>query len=72
MNYDPAADYSGGHIAFEGWLRLTDKAVRRKAGLSLFDLADTTLYDFFEDGITPSEAATLVLSEDDTFGGFFA
>ena len=69
MNY--FADYAGGHIAFEGWLILVDKSIQRKVGLGLFDLADAPLRDYFEDGITPREAATLVLSEDDTFGGFF-
>ena len=63
-------DYARGDVPFALWLALTDRRVTRRVGLGIFDLADTTLADFFEDGMTPAEAADAVLEADDTFGEY--
>ena len=60
---------AAGNLYFGVWLALTDRRVQRRVGLGLLDLADAPLRDWFDDGIQPSEAASLVLAADDTFGG---
>tara|TARA_R100000789_G_C2960849_1_gene137882 strand:+ start:499 stop:765 length:267 start_codon:yes stop_codon:yes gene_type:complete len=42
---------------FEDWLRKCDAVVSSKLGLGLHDLADAMWRDYFEDGLTPSQAA---------------
>lgn len=63
-------DYANGDERFALWLRLVNAAVTRKAGVSLFDLADVTLRDWFDDGYTPNDAAREALSSDDLYGSF--
>jgi hypothetical protein len=46
---------------FEAWLKRVDAALEKRVGLSSRDLADCSYYDWFEDGISPSQAARLVL-----------
>lgn len=68
--------YARGDARFALWLALVDRRVGRMVGLSLFDLADVTLRDWFDDGMSPREAAEEALANDDTFaaftGGLFA
>lgn len=59
--------YARGDARFAVWLALVDKRVARKVGISLFDLGDCTLRDWFEDGLSPSEAAGEALASDDTY-----
>ena len=65
INY--LAQYAGGHIGFEAWLIVADREVSRKAGVGLLDLPDVALRDWYDDGITPREAAELALENDDCF-----
>ena len=60
-------EYARGGIPFALWLALTDQRITRRTGLSLFDLPDATFADWFEDGITPAEAAVLVLDAGSEF-----
>ena len=63
-------DYARGDVPFALWLALTDRRVTRRVGLGIFDLSDAPFADYFEDGMTPAEAADAVLEADDTFGGY--
>ena len=63
-----SVEYAGGDDYFAAWLLFLDARFLRSIGLSLFDLADTTLRDFYDDGITPAEAYGLVKEGDDLFG----
>tara|TARA_R100000995_G_scaffold82281_1_gene55975 strand:+ start:848 stop:1048 length:201 start_codon:yes stop_codon:yes gene_type:complete len=38
------------------WLKECDKIVLNKLGIGLHDLPDATWLDYFEDGLSPSEA----------------
>lgn len=58
-------DYAGGHLAFAAWLEQTDRIMVRRYGVGLLDMADAPLRDYYEDGITPAQAAGLVLEGDD-------
>lgn len=49
---------------FESWMAGVDKAVLKKAFVSVHDLADMPFRDWYEDGITPSQAARLTLAEE--------
>ena len=49
---------------FETWMQKVDSAVIRLAGVSVHDLADQFFYDWFEDGITPAQAARLALESE--------
>jgi len=53
---------------FRGWIHAVDTAVQETAGCSVHDLPDCTFYDWYEDGMPPSEAAQLALEE----AGYFA
>ena len=68
--YDRHREYAGGDIPFALWLALVDRRVMLRVGVGIFDLADAPLADYFEDGISPREAAGLVIEADDTFGAF--
>lgn len=63
-----AMQYAGQDARFALWLYLTDRRVARRVGVSLFDLADVTLRDWYEDGLSPAEAAEEALASDDTYG----
>jgi hypothetical protein len=63
-----AYDYAMRHRYFAVWLFATDSVIQRAYGIGLFDLGDVPLRDYFDDGITPREAAQLTLEQDDTFG----
>jgi hypothetical protein len=44
-------------LTFEAWRAAVNAAVESQVGLSLDDLADAPLADWFEDGVTPTSAA---------------
>jgi hypothetical protein len=64
----PMASYAGDDDRFGWWLKLTDLAVQKRIGLGLFDLADWTLRDLYDDGASPLTAALETIAHDDTFG----
>jgi hypothetical protein len=49
---------------FGKWMRAVDVAVMRVIGLSIHDLADQPFRDWYEDGITPTQAARLALEDE--------
>jgi hypothetical protein len=61
--------YAGGDAEFALWLSLIDFRLQKSVGIGLFDLADWPMRDAFEDGMSPREALTEALRNDDTFGG---
>lgn len=44
-------------MTFEQWMKKVNQNISEVAGLSSDDLADQTYMDWFEDGMTPMEAA---------------
>jgi len=48
---------------FQVWMAKVDAALERKLGLSSMDLADCCYHDWFDDGLTPSQAARMALAE---------
>ena len=48
--------YAGGDHGFAAFLLVADAACRRRIGVSIFDLEDACWRDFYDDGLTPSEA----------------
>ena len=49
---------------FDQWMRKVDRICTATCGLSIHDLADMPFYDWFEDEMTPREAAELALEEE--------
>jgi hypothetical protein len=49
---------------FEKWMAAVDKAVLYRTGVSVHDLADQCFHDWFDDGITPTQAARLTLENE--------
>jgi hypothetical protein len=49
---------------FDVWMKKVDKAVIARSGVSIHDLADQPFADWFEDGISPSQAAKLSLESE--------
>ena len=56
-------------LTFEQWKRQVDSAIGEVCGLSSDDLADCTYRDWYDSGVSPSDAAQLALEEND-FPGF--
>lgn len=56
--------YARGDRAFAVFLLVADAACRRRIGFSIFDLEDACWRDFYDDGLTPSEA--LAAARDNT------
>ena len=54
---------------FDIWMKKVDNAIGQACGLSSDDLADCCYRDWYEDGVTPSDAAQMALEEND-FPGF--
>lgn len=48
---------------YDLWLEKVNAIIERETGLSLDDLADCSTRDWFEDGVSPIEAANLVLED---------
>jgi hypothetical protein len=51
-------------MTFEQWMQKVDSAVIRQTGVSVHDLADQCFHDWFDDGITPVQAARLTLENE--------
>lgn len=60
-------DHYANHDPYFGlWLKIIDTTLAHRIGIGLFDLADAPYRDWYDDGITPTEAAGLALAADDT------
>jgi hypothetical protein len=46
---------------FDTWMKRVDSALVRKCGLTSDDLSDCCYYDWYEDGVSPINAANMVL-----------
>ena len=46
---------------FDQWMKAVDKELVRRIGLETADLPDASFYDWFEDEITPAQAARLLI-----------
>lgn len=51
-------------MTFAQWMRAVDEAVYATAGVSVHDLADQPFRDWYEDGLTPQEAAEETLIDE--------
>lgn len=49
---------------FESWMRQVNAELSAICGLSSDDLADQTYRDWYEDGISPEDAATMTLEDE--------
>jgi hypothetical protein len=54
---------------FDTWLAKVNSAIESRCGLSSDDLSDCCYYDWYADGVSPSDAAQMALEEND-FPGF--
>jgi len=43
---------------FSWWMMVVNSVCERKYGISVYDLADCPFRDWFDDGVTPSAAAS--------------
>jgi hypothetical protein len=59
-----------GDLGYALWLALVDKVMYRKVGLSANDLGDYNLWDLYEAGVSPADAAQECLDSDDTYQMF--
>mgnify|MGYP001558445423 FL=1 len=53
---------------FESWMAKVDQHVSRRAGVSVHDLTDCYFADWYEDGLTPSRAASRAIRADGGLG----
>lgn len=49
-------------LTFDAWMTKVDSKVIRTVGLSVHDLADQPFRDWYDDDMTPDEAAQLALA----------
>ncbi len=54
-------------VSFEDWMERVDASVGALVGISVHDLADCTLRDWYNAGMKPGAAALEALASDDTF-----
>ena len=47
----------------EQWMRALDRAVGQRVGVSVHDLSDQPFRDWYDDGITPAQAARLAIQD---------
>ena len=50
------------HGTFDDWFAAVNRAVQAGIGLDVLDLPDQPFYDWYEDGITPKQAAILTVN----------
>lgn len=55
--------YSNGDDWFAVWLFILDYHIRRRVGVSLFDMPDAPLRDYFDDGMRPIAAVIPLLRD---------
>lgn len=53
-------------VGFDKWMKKVDAKVFDLISCSVYDLADCNFRDWFEDGVSPAEAADRAIREDDT------
>lgn len=63
-----AGQYLAAYDSYDSWLQAVDDAVARKVGLSIHDLEDVPLMDWYEDGVSPASAASRAIKNS---GGAF-
>ena len=68
------AHYAGGagDERYLLWLYLTDRRCRKIVGLSIFDLSDANYGDFYQDGMSPSDAARTAVENDELYSALFS
>lgn len=57
------------NIPFSTWMRLVDRKIQARAGVSVYDLADKPFREWYDDGMDPDEAVEEIL-EDEGFGDY--
>lgn len=55
--------YANHDSKFANWLAKVDTLVEKQVGVSLFDLEDFPLRDWFDDNVSATEAANMALEE---------
>lgn len=55
---------------FGVWMVLVDSALKRRVSVGVPDLSDQPYRDWFQDGMSPKEAASEVIANDDLFSIF--
>lgn len=50
-------------LTFKQWMKRVDRLLKSALGLSSTDLSDKCWRDMFDDGITPREAASDIISD---------
>lgn len=50
-------------LEFEQWEAVVDEEVQDKLGVSMYDLPDSLTRDMYDDGLSPMEAALLIIDE---------
>ena len=50
-------------MTFEQWMKKVDRIIGERVGLSYLDLADQPYRDWYDDGMTPSEAASAAIED---------
>lgn len=58
---------AGGDERYALWLLIADAGCARRIGVGIFDLADHTWADAYENGDSPSTAVLDAIANDDTF-----
>ena len=53
-----------GKLTFEKWMELVDQELSKECGLTHYDLPDKTYHDWFDDGVSPLDVATIVLESE--------
>jgi hypothetical protein len=48
---------------FDNWIAAVDTYVTGSLGIGIHDIADRPYYDWFEDELTPREAADIVIED---------
>ncbi len=49
---------------FDSWMAAVDRHLMQRVGMTHDDMGDQCFYDWFDDGITPLQAARLVLENE--------
>lgn len=60
---DTLRSYGWEHLGFAGYMAQCDAVCSARTGLGVFDLADTTWRDNYDDRIEPSSAVTELLED---------
>ena len=58
-------NFSTGPVSFDAWMEDVDSTCQRLCGCSVHDLEDCCFNDWFEDGLTPREAAKAAIRNSD-------